>query len=93
MRADWDTPQPKPEPPEAQAPPEPRRPADQLLNLPEAATYLSYTPNGLRKIVERSRTKQLGHTTAGATIKFFQPKKCSDISRGEPGGQPERFSE
>ena len=49
-----------------------------LLSLEEAAAVLGYTVKGLRKIVDRSRSRAHGARTRGPTIKFFQ------TSRGAP---------
>lgn len=50
-----------------------------LIGLEEAANLLGYTPIGLRKIVNRSRDKASGKTTAGPIIRFFQTCKSAPI--------------
>ena len=50
-----------------------------LLSIREAAEMLDYTEKGLRKIVERSRSKAAGARTHGPTIKFFQTGKGAPI--------------
>lgn len=50
-----------------------------LLSIAEAARRLGYTVDGLRKIVDRSRSRRAGANTHGPTIKFFQASPHSSI--------------
>jgi len=50
-----------------------------LLSLQEAAEALGYSVKGLRKIVDRSRSRARGVRTRGPTIKFFQAGEHSPI--------------
>ena len=62
---------------DAGAKPEP--PANGMLNLKQAAAYLGYTAEGLRKIVERTRRQQSGLRVQGPTIEFSQAGKRGSL--------------
>jgi hypothetical protein len=57
----------------------PAAPTDQMLNLRQAAQYLGYTTNCLRKIVSRSHRSHNGQSVHGPTIDFFQSSPKSTI--------------
>jgi hypothetical protein len=57
----------------------PTIPPDRMLNLQEAARYLGYTANYLRKIVGRSRRSHQGRSVRGPTIDFSQGDTKSTI--------------
>ena len=50
-------------------------PAGAVLNIKQAATYLGYSSDGLRKIVNRTRRIQAGQHTLGPTVEFSQSGK------------------
>lgn len=60
-------------------PPTPSPAPEGMLSLKEAADYLGYTVNGLRKLVDRARASHRGKYTEGPTIKFFQSTKKGRI--------------
>ncbi|MBN1588297.1 MAG: hypothetical protein JW888_02160 [Pirellulales bacterium] len=60
-------------------PPIPKSPPNRLLSLKEAADYLGYTVNGLRKLVDRARASHRGKYTEGPTIQLFQSTNHAPI--------------
>ena len=77
---------------DAGAKPEP--PAVGMLNLKQAASYLGYSAEGLREIVNRSKRKQAGFHILNPTIEFsqagkrahnpFPPRVARPLHREEP---------
>jgi hypothetical protein len=52
---------------------------DAMLNLREAAAYLGYSADGLRKIIQRTKRRQAGVHVAGPTIEFSQAGKKGSL--------------
>ena len=50
-----------------------------VLNLKQAAEYLGYSQDGLRKIIHRTRRARSGRPVNGPTIEFSQPGKGACI--------------
>jgi hypothetical protein len=55
-------------------------PSDEpLLSVKQGATRLGYSPSGMRKLIERSKTRLQGYPVKGPTIRFFQPSPGDEI--------------